>query len=177
MRSPETTGESFAGWTFRLSLTFSLDSLPFSNCIGHLHERTKLPLWSIALTVVVTMLLGLINIGSSTAFNAVISLVVAAYYSSYFNAIALLTWRKLNGTAPPPGPWSMGRRTGLCVNILTLIYIVVVFIFSFFPLAIPVTLTSMNWAVVLYFGVVAIGGVLYLIRGKHFREPKIRYRP
>ena len=50
------------------------------------------------------MLLGLINISSSTAFNAVISLVVASFYSSYFNVIAPLTWRKLTGTAPPLGP-------------------------------------------------------------------------
>ncbi|KAK5119365.1 hypothetical protein LTR85_007721 [Meristemomyces frigidus] len=162
--------------TSRTTYAFARDNgLPFSNYIGHLHERTKLPLWAIALTVVVTMLLGLINIGSWTAFNAVISLVVSAYYSSYFNAIILLVWRKLSGTAPEPGPWHLGKTTRLVVNIVALVYIVIVFIFSFFPIAIPVTLTSMNWAVVLYFGVVLIGVVLYLIRGKHFREPRMMY--
>lgn len=153
------------------------NGLPFSNYIGHLHEKTNLPLWSLGFSVLITMLLGLINIGSSTAFNAVISLVVSAYYSSYFNAIVLLTWRKLTGTAPEPGPWTIGKMPSLIVNILTLVYIVIVFIFSFFPLVITdLSLSSFNWAVLLYFGVLIIGIVLYLFRSKDYREPKPVYR-
>ena len=152
------------------------NGLPFSNYFGHLHERSKLPLWALGLSVVITMLLGLINIGSTTAFNAVVSLVIATYYSTYFNAIALLTWRKLNGTAPEPGPWTIGRIPSLVVNILALVYIVIVFVFSFFPLIIPITVKSMKWAVVLYFGVIVGAAVLYLFRGKDFREPKPLYR-
>jgi len=132
-------------------------ALPGSIYLGHLDERTNLPLWSCALSVAITMLLGLINIGSSTAFNAVISLTIGAYYSSYFMAIMLLIVRKLSGTAPQPGPWQMGKFTGILVNITALIYIVIVFIFSFFPITVPVTLNSINWAVVLYFGAVVIG--------------------
>ncbi|RMZ24784.1 hypothetical protein D0859_11171 [Hortaea werneckii] len=164
--------------TSRTTYAFAQDNgLPFSNYIGHLHERSKLPIWALALSVTITMLLGLINIGSSTAFNAVISLVVAAYYSSYFNAIVLLTWRKLNGTAPEPGPWTIGKTPSLIVNIVTLIYIVIVFIFSFFPLTVTdLTPSSFKWAVVLYFGVVGIGIALYLVRGKSYCEPKPFYR-
>lgn len=164
--------------TSRTTYAFARDNgLPFSNYLGHLHERSKLPIWALAFSVTITMLLGLINIGSSTAFNAVISLVVAAYYSSYFNAIVLLTWRKLNGTAPEPGPWTIGKTPSLIVNIMTLIYIVIVFIFSFFPLTVTdLTPSSFNWAVVLYFGVVGIGIALYLIRGKSYCEPKPFYR-
>ncbi|KAI6907250.1 hypothetical protein KC318_g10404 [Hortaea werneckii] len=164
--------------TSRTTYAFARDNgLPFSNYLGHLHEGSKLPIWALAFSVTITMLLGLINIGSSTAFNAVISLVVAAYYSSYFNAIVLLTWRKLNGTAPEPGPWTIGKTPSLIVNIMTLIYIVIVFIFSFFPLTVTdLTPSSFNWAVVLYFGVVGIGIALYLIRGKSYCEPKPFYR-
>ena len=163
--------------TSRATYAFARDNgFPFSNYIGHLHERTKLPLWALGLTVIITMLLGLINIGSSTAFNAVVSLVVSSYYSTYFNAISLLTWRKLTGTAPAPGPWTIGKTPSLVVNILTLVYIVIVFIFSFFPLFIPVDLTTMNWAVVLYFGMVFIGVAFYFIRGSNFNEPKPIYR-
>ena len=103
-------------------------------------------------------------------------MVVAAYYSSYFNAIALLLWRKLSGTAPEPGPWRFGRITGIVINSAALVFIVIIFIFSFFPIiAVPITLASMNWAIVLYVGAVLIGVVLYLVRGKHFREPRISY--
>lgn len=163
--------------TSRTTYAFARDNgLPFSNYIGHLHERSKLPLWALGLSVLITMLLGLINIGSSTAFNAVISLVVATYYTSYFNAILLLTWRKFCNNAPEPGPWTIGKMPSLIVNIATLVYIVVIFIFSFFPLVVPITPSTMNWAVVLYVGVVLIGAVLYIFRGKDFNEPKPIYR-
>ena len=47
--------------TSRATYAFARDSgLPFSNWIGHLHERTKLPLWALAFSVTITMLLGLI---------------------------------------------------------------------------------------------------------------------
>lgn len=105
-----------------------------------------------------------------------VSLVVSTYYSTYFNAISLLAWRKISGTAPAPGPWTIGKTPSLVVNILTLCYIVIIFIFSFFPLAIPVDVKSMNWAVVLYFGVVFIGIAVYFIRGNKFVEPKPIYR-
>ena len=106
-----------------------------------------------------------------------VSLVVATYYSTYFNAISLLTWRKLTGTAPAQGPWTIGKTPSLVVNILTLIYIVIVFIFSFFPLSIVgLNLTTMNWAVVLYFGVLFIGIAVYFIRGNKFVQPKPIYR-
>ena len=119
----------------------------------------------------------MINVGSTTAFNAVISLVVAAYYSTYFIAISLLTWRKLTGTAPEPGPWTIGKMPSLIVNIITLVYIVIVFIFSFFPLVITdLTAASFNWAVLLYFGMVIVGLVLYVFRKKDYREPKPLYR-
>lgn len=105
-----------------------------------------------------------------------VSLVVSTYYSTYFNAIGLLTWRKLKGTAPAPGPWTIGKTPSLVVNVLTLVYITIVFIFSFFPLAIPVDLTTMNWAVVLYFGFLLIGVAAYFIKGNKFVEPKPIYR-
>jgi choline transport protein len=41
------------------------------------HKKRKIPIWAIALTTVTNALLGLINVGSTVAFNAVVSLVVA----------------------------------------------------------------------------------------------------
>lgn len=105
-----------------------------------------------------------------------VSLVVSTYYSTYFNSIGLLAWRKITGNAPAQGPWSIGKRASLAVNLMALVYIVIVFIFSFFPLAIPVDVVSMNWAVVLYFGVLFLGVAVYLVRGNKFVEPKPIYR-
>ena len=43
------------------------------------HKGTHLPLWSIALSAVISLLLSLINIGSSVAFNALVSLTVSSH--------------------------------------------------------------------------------------------------
>lgn len=53
--------------TSRATYAFARDNgLPFSSWIGHLHERTKLPLWALLFSVTITMLLGLIV---STSFR------------------------------------------------------------------------------------------------------------
>lgn len=43
------------------------------------HKGTHLPLWSIALSALISLLLSLINIGSSVAFNAIVSLTIACF--------------------------------------------------------------------------------------------------
>ncbi len=70
------------------------------------------------------MLLGLINIGSSAAFNAVASLVVSGYLGSYTLPMILLLHKKLsNPTSVHYGPWTLGRRFGIFCNIFGLMWI------------------------------------------------------
>lgn len=78
----------FATWAVlaaasRMMWAFARDNgLPFSQYLMRVEPKTKLPLYSIFTSVIFTMLLALINIGSSAAFNAVASLVVAGYLGS-----------------------------------------------------------------------------------------------
>jgi amino acid transporter len=52
----------------RMMWAFARDNgLPGSRFISQVEPRTKLPLYSVGLSVIITMLLGLINIGSSAA--------------------------------------------------------------------------------------------------------------
>ena len=148
------------------------DGIFFSSYLKRVDPRTQLPLWAIGFSVLVTLLLGLINIGSSAAFNAVISLVVAAYFGSYFIPISLLAWRRIKGDPPVFGPWNLGRY-GLFVNVVALVLIVIIFVFSFFPVTLPVTLTSMNWAVVLWAGSMICGVGFYFKQRKVFSGPSI----
>ncbi|KAF2471005.1 putative amino acid permease [Lindgomyces ingoldianus] len=140
--------------------------LPFSNVIAKVDGRWAIPLWSIALTALINSLLALINIGSTVAFNAIVSLVVAGLFSSYVITISLMIRKRLTGEDIPFGPWNMGR-CGLVVNVYALLYTIIVTFFSFFPPATPVTAMTMNWSCVVYGGTVIFGLIFWVTRGRH----------
>jgi choline transport protein len=134
--------------TSRLLWAFSRDNgLPFSTTFARIHPDLKLPLNALVLVAVCVCLLSLINIGSSTAFNAILSLVAFAIYISYFFPILFLLWRRLSTWHPSPVPWGPFKlgRAGLIVNIISLCYIVFMLIWMPFPAFLPVNSVNMNY--------------------------------
>ncbi|KAK0109940.1 hypothetical protein ONS95_002607 [Cadophora gregata] len=130
----------------RLAWSFARDNgLPFSKTFSSIHPRLKIPLNSLLLVGTVCCLLALINIGSPTAFNALISLPTIALYMSYFIPILFLVIRKLQNRHPTYGPFKLGRW-GLPINLFSLIYILYILRFVPFPVMLPVTATTMNYA-------------------------------
>ena len=137
------------------------------------HPGTHLPLWSIALSAVISLLLSLINIGSTVAFNAIVSLTIACYFGSYFIPIALLAWRRATNRPLVLGPWNMGRY-GLAVNIISLAWLAITWTFTFFPIAIPVTTQTMNWSCTLWGGFMILGlGWYFIWQHKVFVGPRV----
>jgi choline transport protein len=135
--------------TSRLLWTFSRDNgLPLSTTFARIHPDLKLPLNALVLVAVCVCLLSLINIGSSTAFNAILSLVAFAIYILYFFPILFLLWRRLSTWHPSPVPWGPFKlgRAGLIVNIISLCYIVFMLIWMPFPAFLPVNSVNMNYA-------------------------------
>ena len=146
----------------RMMWAFARDNgLPGSSYLARVEPRTQLPLFAIGTSVVITLLLGLINIGSSTAFNAVASLVIAGYLGSYILPITLLLNKRIRSPSEIVwGPFRLGRL-GVPCNIFSLIWIVISMTFSFFPAIIPVTLETMNWSCLIWGGTMIIGVVYY----------------
>ena len=124
-------------------------------------------MWAIGLTGTISALLALINIGSPVAFNAIVSLTVSSYLSSYEIAIILLIMKKLSGEKVNLGPWNLGRL-GLPINIIAAVYTLVTVIFTFFPVAMPVHKGSMNYSCVMYGGVIILGIIYYVLRGHQY---------
>ena len=119
------------------------------------------------MTTIISLLLALINIGSAVAFNALTSLVVAGFFSSYAISISLITIRRFYGEPIQWGPWNMGKF-GLPVNLFAMVYIVIALFFSFWPQTLVVTPATMNWSS-LVFGVVIIFSVgWFVVRGRKF---------
>ena len=114
----------------------------------------------------ITCIVSLINVGSTAALNAIVSLCVVSLLTSYFTTIACLVWRRLRGEPLPARRWSLGKY-GLAINIVSLLFLIPIYFFAFWPLSTPVEPESMNWAVVMYGGVVIWSLVYYMIWGKN----------
>lgn len=128
--------------------------------------RTALPLWSIALSVTITVLLALIDLGSAIALNAVLSLVTAGFYSSFLIAAVVLLWKRV--TAPTEirwGPFSL-RKFGLPINILAILWTVIGILFSFWPTNAHTTPQNMNWSCLVYEATLILSTVFWFAHSR-----------
>ncbi|KAK2829927.1 hypothetical protein FQN49_007119 [Arthroderma sp. PD_2] len=158
----------------RQAWAFSRDGgLPFSNLFRKINKKTSIPIYTIVLTGVSNGLLSLINIGSTVAFNAIVSLLVSGYMSSYIIVISVMIYKRLTSNSVSFGPWNLGRF-GLPINIFAIVYTVITVLFAFFPPTVPVTPENLNYSAVVYGGVVIFGVIYYMTWGhKTFVGPRL----
>lgn len=82
--------------TSRQTFAFARDhGLPFSNWLARVESKRQIPQNALLLTCAITIILIMINIGSSTAFYALVSLNVATLMLSYVFSIGALIWTHL----------------------------------------------------------------------------------
>ncbi|KAH1271735.1 hypothetical protein KXW35_001609 [Aspergillus fumigatus] len=142
-----------------------------------------LPTYSIMLTMTVCCLLGLINIGSSVALNAVVSMAVSGLYLSYLMVGSLLLYRRCTGAIAQYdhgedgvinvpgaklawGPFHVPGIWGTAVNTYAVIYMVIVVFFSFWPSQMSVDKTTMNFSVVGTVGTILLALLYYVLRAR-----------
>lgn len=156
----------------RTTWAFARDNgLPFSGWLQQVHSGRAIPINAIAVTTILCMLLGLINIGSTAAFYAIVGVTTVALYFTYMMPIAMICIKRLKGEHIAYGPWRLGRWA-LPINLFSLVYSIFISIFMFFPSFMPVTALNMNWTVVVFFGVLLIGMVYYFAVGmRKFHGP------
>jgi choline transport protein len=122
----------------------------------------------------ITILLSLINIGSTVAFNAIASLGTAALISSYIVSISCVRVKRWRSQKLPPARWSLGKLGGP-INDFSILYLILVFIFSFFPETAIVNAVSMNWNILIYGFTVLFAIVWFFARGKRQYAGPVEY--
>ncbi|PGH15112.1 hypothetical protein AJ79_02638 [Helicocarpus griseus UAMH5409] len=159
----------------RQTFAFARDNaLPFSGFFAHVNPRLKIPVNAILTSTAITILLSLINIGSTEAFNAIASLTIASLFMSYLVCIGCFIYRRTRWKQMPPTRFSLGAF-GLPLNIFSFYYLCFAIVFTFFPNMNNPTPVTMNWSI-LVFGIVVIFAVLqYLIHGKKIYEGPVVY--
>ncbi|KAH2279344.1 hypothetical protein KXW02_006295 [Aspergillus fumigatus] len=128
-------------------------AFPFSTYLSIIDKKTSLPVRSFFTTSGFLVLLGLINIGSTTAFNAILSLAVLGLHMSYLIPTGFMLWRRLHTPEILAyGPWKLGKM-GVVVNIVSILYLSFTCIFMVFPPYQPVSAVNMNYASLIFGGV------------------------
>lgn len=128
------------------------------------------------------MLIGLINLGSAAAFNDVISLSVSSLFASYIITESLLLWRRLTGAIHLRvdedyhsgevnqliwGPFHLPGIFGIIVNVFTIIFGLIIFFFSFWPVTSSVKPDNMNFSSLMTGSVVIFAIFYYVFRARH----------
>lgn len=159
---------NFGASTARQTFAFARDrGLPFSAWIAKVDPEKQIPRNAVLLSSLVAALLALINIGSTTAFNAIVSLQVVSLMFTYAVSLSCILHRRLTAPASlPSARWSLGRW-GVPVNVIALAYALFALFWSFWPTFAAVDAKDFNWAVVLFGAVFGLCLVMYRLRGRH----------
>lgn len=160
--------------------------------MNQVHSLTAVPLWAVACTACVSFLLSLINLGSTIAFNSVVSLAVSCLYASYLIVSVLFLWRRCTrgfgsglpastATSAAPylpstlsgsrasltwGPWRVPGVLGVVNNAFACVYLAVVMVFAFFPPTATVDASTMNWSVLVTGATTLFAVVYYVLWGR-----------
>jgi amino acid transporter len=136
------------------------DAIPGAKLFAIVNKRLGVPVWALILTTIVQMLLGLINLGSTSAFTAFVSVGVIALAVSYAIPIGIsLLWNKRHEVNQ--AKWNCGPVIGTIANVVALVWISFEVVLFSMPTVLPVTVITMNYASVVLVGFMAIAAVWY----------------
>jgi choline transport protein len=106
--------------TSRTYWAFARDSAaPFSKFFAHVDTKLQIPVRAVFIVTVLEMILGLIYLGNSTAFNAILSMAILGMYASYLLPILyMVLYGRKNLAQSQYCPFRLGRL-GPVVNVIS----------------------------------------------------------
>lgn len=151
-------------WQARLCWSFSRDQgLPGSRYWSRVNKTTNLPVNANLISVFCSALIGCIYMGSTTAYNAMVTGCITFLLLSYAIPIVCLLIKGRNNIKH--GPFWLGP-VGLFANVVTLCWTVFAIVFFCFPYTMPVTKDDMNYASVVLAGFTIYAVIYWFARGK-----------
>ncbi|RPB27571.1 amino acid transporter [Terfezia boudieri ATCC MYA-4762] len=168
-------------WQARLCWSFARDrGLPGSRYWSVVDKRMGIPFYAHAMSCTLVAILGVLYIGSVTAFNSMVTACIVLLYISYCIPVVALLIKGRNNVKH--GPFWLGKF-GLFTNWVLLVWTLFTLIMYSFPFVKPVKPDNMNYVSVVYFVVFAFVLVYWVARGKRTfrtkdeREVAVETRP
>ncbi|KAI9779124.1 MAG: hypothetical protein M1816_003747 [Peltula sp. TS41687] len=160
------TGCLFAShtWQARLCWSFARDrGLPASWYLSKVDKTLGIPLRAHTVSCFIVGVLGLLYLGSYTAFNSMVTACIVLLYISYSVPIVCLLIKGRNNI--PHGPFWMGPF-GLFANVVLCLWTLFTLIMYSFPVVMPVKAGNMNYVSVVYAVVTGVALGYWWTRGK-----------
>lgn len=123
--------------------------IPYASLFAKVTPGWDVPTNAMMFTLGITIVLSLFIIGTpnSPAFAILTSLSLTGLISSYLLAVICVFWKRLRGEQFPPGRFNLGKFGFVC-NIIAMAFLLIAFIFMFFPVSPNPGAKGMNWSVV-----------------------------
>ncbi|KAK0443480.1 amino acid transporter [Armillaria borealis] len=150
----------------RATWAFARDkAIPLHTFFARVSSEKHGPVNAFLLVTVVQLLLGLIYLGSSAAFNAFVGVAVMCLQASYSMPVLISL---VNGRDNvKDSPYSLGRW-GWTINSIAVLWTMFEMVLFSMPAVVPVTRVSMNYASVVFVGFATISAVWYTINGRFY---------
>lgn len=143
------------------------DGPPAARWLSQISKRSRVPSHSLIVVTVVLILLGLLNIASTAAVHAVLSLTVVALNLSYLLPVVAMLYRRIRTPELLVwGPWRSSKGVGYGCNIVSICWITFVTTFLLLPAARPATAVNMNYACVVVGALLTFASIDWISRGK-----------
>ncbi|KAF2722210.1 putative GABA permease [Polychaeton citri CBS 116435] len=151
----------------RQAWSFSRDNgLPFSGWFRKVTNiGTPIPLNSILASLFITVIIALINLGGTQAYNSILGLLTGSAGFSYILSIGCVLLKRIKGEPLPESSFSLGKW-GIPINLLAIGFTFFQVIISFFPMYKETTAENMNWGWAMFVGVTLIATVYYIAHGR-----------
>lgn len=176
-------------WQSRLCWSFARDrGLPGHQIMSLVHPTLDVPFNAHSISCFIVGLLGLLYLGSSTAFNSMVTACIMLLYASYVVPIVSLLYQGRDRIEH--GPFWLGRLGFVC-NVVVLAWTLFCLVIYSFPAVYPATTGSMfsirvlfctadwldmNYVSAVYGIVVVVIAMDWVVRGKReFRGQTVRH--
>ncbi|KAL1590593.1 hypothetical protein WHR41_00641 [Cladosporium halotolerans] len=157
----------------REMFAFSRDhGLPFSNWLGKMNTKWNIPFNAVYATSAIVAILSLIPIGSSLAFEILVSLSTQSLLSTYMISIGCVLLKRIRGEHLPNARWGLGRL-GLFVNGFGFFYCGFIIVLTCFPSTLPVDLSTANWSPLVWIATAVASMIYYWAYGQHLYTPPV----
>lgn len=154
----------------RICYAMAHDNLfPYSKYLSIVYQRTHTPLPCVLLVCVINILLLLLQLVSTTAFAAIISISNIGFQFSYM--LPILFRITSSRKTFVKGHFNLGRFSFI-IGLLSAMWLFITCIILVFPYNYPITAENFNWTIVVCSVVGLFAGLYWIFSaGKQFRGP------
>lgn len=139
---------------------------PFSSYFAHIDQRFEVPVRAFGASFGASLLLGLLYLAGDSAWNAIASSVTISYQLVYIAPVTILLYRGRGILPPRYFDLDIFPHSGYIVNFLVIAWGIFISFVSLFPVYLPVTPSSMNYAIIVFAIWAVVVGFYWIVEGR-----------